>query len=54
MEIKKRRLEDKPTFQFYLECPECKNEITGTSSKHIESNLDTHIKIKHSDKNGTI
>ncbi|KKN50449.1 hypothetical protein LCGC14_0632800 [marine sediment metagenome] len=48
MEIKKRRLEDKPTFQFYLECLKCTQEIKGTSKKHVESNLDLHLKIKHS------
>ncbi|KKL92706.1 hypothetical protein LCGC14_1882000 [marine sediment metagenome] len=50
--IKKRKLEDKPQFQFYISCPVCKKEgikkeITGTSSKHVESNLDAHLKLKH-------
>ena len=48
MEIKKRKLEDKPQFQFFINCPACPNkEIKGTSSKHVESNLNSHLKLKH-------
>ncbi len=50
--IKKRKLEDKPQFQYYLYCPVCKKEgikkeIKGTSAEHVESNLDSHLKLKH-------
>ncbi len=45
--IKKRKLKDKAQFQFYIPCPECTKEIRGTSVKHVESNLDTHLKLKH-------
>ena len=45
MEIKKRQLKDKPQFQYYLYCLACKKEITGTSAKHVESNLNSHLKL---------
>ena len=50
--IKKRKLEDKPQFQFYIPCPICKSkkEIKGTSAKHVEANLNAHLKLVHNGK----
>lgn len=47
IKIKKRKLKDKTVFQFYTNCPACDNEIKGTSAKHVEANLNSHLKLIH-------
>jgi len=40
--------------KFYINCPECKQEIKGNSASHVEVNLkfhlDKHTKLKKEDK----
>ena len=48
----KTEVKDRPkiTKTFYVNCPICKNEITGTSKKQAITNLRIHIQTKHPER----
>lgn len=50
--MKKQKVKSKPkvTRTFYIDCPQCKKEIKGTTEKQTIANLKIHFKLVHPDK----
>jgi len=36
--------------EYYIKCPLCDKEITGTSPSMMEYNLETHMRTKHKEE----
>jgi hypothetical protein len=44
------RKRDMKKTQYFIECPFCNNEISGTSKEHLLSNLEMHLFSKHKEE----
>ena len=47
MKTVKLQREDIKKENFFVKCPFCKEKINGTTLKHLNSNLEIHLNLKH-------